>query len=86
MGRIQSRGEPCEARRRFAEAVTVLFDEMALTIGDDSSGEERLVSLGEDALGRLLVVVYVVVDDGVTRLISARPATRRERSQYEGAG
>jgi uncharacterized protein len=69
----------------FADAATVLFDEMALTISDDSSGQTRLVSLGEDALGRLLVVVYVLESDGVARLISARPATRRERRQYEGA-
>lgn len=42
----------------FADAAAVLLDDMALTIVDDSVDEEdRLVTLGTDALGRLLVVV-----------------------------
>jgi uncharacterized DUF497 family protein len=56
---------------------------MALTIVDDSVGEEnRFVTLGTDALGRLLVVVYTWRGD-VMRLISARPATIGERRHYE---
>lgn len=69
----------------FADAGTVLHDEHAITIPDDSSGEEdRFVTLGMDALGRVLVVIYTWRGD-VPRLISARKATRRERRQYEGA-
>ena len=67
----------------FADAETALRDEQALTRPDDDPEGERFVTLGTDALGRLLVVVYQWRDDDV-RLISARKATRSERRQYEG--
>ena len=66
----------------FADAATVLSDELALTRPDDDPDEERFLTLGIDALGRLLVVVYTWRDDEV-RLISARRATPSERKQYE---
>jgi len=67
----------------FADAAAVLLDDMALTILDDSVDEEdRFVTLGVDALGRLLVVVYTWRRD-ILRLISARPATTGERRRYE---
>ncbi len=67
----------------FADAATVFLDELAVTIPDDGSEEERFISVGADALGRLLVVVYTWRGENI-RLISARRATRREREQYEG--
>ncbi len=67
----------------FADAVTVLSDEMALTLGDAHPTEERYVTLGMDALGRVLVVAYTWRGDDV-RIISARKANRSERRQYEG--
>jgi len=67
----------------FADAETALRDEMALTMPEDDPEGERFVTLGMDALGRLLVVVYEWRDDDV-RLISARAAGRSERRQYEG--
>ena len=68
----------------FADAATVLFDDLAITIRDDSiDEEERFVTVGMDALGRHLVVVYTWRAE-VVRLISARQATRRERRRYEG--
>ncbi|HEU4430896.1 MAG TPA: BrnT family toxin [Myxococcota bacterium] len=67
----------------FADAETALRDEMAMTIPDEDPEGERFVTLGTDALGRLLVVVYEWRDDDV-RLISARKASRSERRQYEG--
>jgi hypothetical protein len=68
----------------FADAATALEDESALTVGDASSAEEeRWITLGMDALGRLLVVVYAW-RGGQIRLISARQATPREWRQYEG--
>ena len=68
---------------RFADAVTALEDDSALTIRDLSSeDEERWVTMGLDASGRLLVVVYTWRGERV-RLISARQATRHERRQYE---
>jgi uncharacterized DUF497 family protein len=66
----------------FADAATVLEDEAALTMPDDDPDEERCVTLGMDAPGRVLVVVYTWRDDQV-RLISARKASRSERRQYE---
>jgi uncharacterized protein len=67
---------------RFAEAVTVLEDQAALSMPDDSSDEERFVAVGMDSRARILVMVYAVRGDRI-RVISARKATRRERSQYE---
>jgi uncharacterized protein len=69
----------------FADAVASLEDEGALTMRDPfSAEEERWVTMGLDALGRVLVVVYTWRGDGV-RLISARKATARERRRYEEA-
>jgi hypothetical protein len=67
----------------FADAATVLADEAALTVSEDVPEEERWVTMGMDALGRILVVVYTWREDQV-RLISARKASRSERRQYEG--
>jgi uncharacterized DUF497 family protein len=68
---------------RFADPVTVLEDDLALTMRDPSSDEEeRWITLGRNSLGRLIVVIYTWRRDNV-RLISARPATAREKSQYE---
>jgi uncharacterized protein len=68
---------------RFADAVTVLEDDLALTMRDPSSDEEeRWITLGKNSLGRVIVVVYTWRKDNV-RLISARSATAREKSQYE---
>jgi uncharacterized DUF497 family protein len=66
----------------FADAVTVLDDEMALTRSEDSPGEDRSVTVGVDALGRLLVVVYTWRGEEI-RVISARRATPAERRVYE---
>jgi hypothetical protein len=68
----------------FAEAVAVLGDEFALTREDpDSEGEQRFVTLGANAEGQLLVVVYTYRDPDVTRLISAWKANKTQRTQYE---
>lgn len=67
----------------FADAATALHDEMAITVPDDDPSEERFVTLASDALGRVLVVAYTWRGSRI-RLISARSATRKERSQYEG--
>jgi hypothetical protein len=67
----------------FADAVSALEDDRALTIRDSTSEEEeRWVTLGMDALGRLLTVVWTYRGENV-RIISARRATPRERRQYE---
>ncbi len=67
---------------QFADAVSVLEDDMALTVRDlNSEEEERWITLGMDALGRMLAVAYTWRGDSA-RIISARRATARERWQY----
>jgi len=68
----------------FADAATVFSDAFALTAADDGADEERFVTLGMDAFGRLLVVVYTWRGEQRIRIISARKATRHERLHYEG--
>ncbi|MBO3464113.1 BrnT family toxin [Aetokthonos hydrillicola Thurmond2011] len=68
----------------FDEAKSVFNDPLFITFADPehSIGERRFIILGESAQGRLLVVAYTE-RNSVTRLISARVATRRERRVYE---
>jgi uncharacterized protein len=63
-------------RRRFS------YDDRGITLEDERSDAERLVTLGMDALGRVLVVVYTWRGERV-RLTSACRATPRERRSYE---
>jgi hypothetical protein len=68
---------------RFSDAEAVLFDPNALSFEDTTAqGEQRFVVIGMDHLWRLLVVVYTDRGNRI-RLISARPATRSERRDYE---
>ena len=66
----------------FADAVAVFEDERAITIVDEYPDEDRFVTLGIDAFGRVLVVVYTYRDETI-RIISARKATAIERQQYQ---
>lgn len=67
----------------FADAATILHDEQAITVREDEEDEERYATVGMDALGNVLVVVYTWRNDK-PRLISARKATPQERKQYGG--
>jgi uncharacterized protein len=73
----------------FELAATVFQDRRALTIHDSahSAREERWITLGLSADGRLLVVVHTWREDdpgsASVRIISARSATKREQQQYE---
>jgi uncharacterized protein len=66
---------------RFADAVPVFEDDEAVTLRDDSEGEERWITIGMDAFGRVLLVVYAWRDEDI-RVISARAATQGESQQY----
>jgi uncharacterized DUF497 family protein len=67
----------------FADAVGVFEDEWAFALEQQEvAGESRSVILGMDFLGRIVVVVSTYRGDDI-RLISARPATPRERTHYE---
>lgn len=67
------------------EAEEVFFDFSLVDDDEKHSGDEfrrRLIGKTDD--GRILTVVFVV-RAGKLRVISARPADRRERSNYEKA-
>ena len=69
-------------RVSFAHAEQSLRDEQAITVADpDSEGEPRFVTLGMDALGRILVVVHTPRGDRI-RIISARKASPGETENY----
>ena len=40
----------------FADAVSVFSDDLAVTVSDERFEEERFITIGIDALGRVLVV------------------------------
>jgi uncharacterized DUF497 family protein len=68
----------------FHEAATVFKDPLSWTFPDPdhSDGEYRWLTIGLSAEGKVIVVSHTDRGRG-TRLISARPATRRERRDYE---
>jgi uncharacterized protein len=67
----------------LADAEPVFYDDRALTREDaDASGEARFVTVGTDALGRILTVCWTERSQAI-RLISARLATQAERKNYE---
>ena len=70
----------------FEEAATVFGDPVSITIPDPahSQTETRFIILGRSHQGRLLVVIHTERGDSI-RIISARPASRRERKNYEQA-
>ena len=67
----------------FADAVTVLEDERAITISEDYPDEERFITIGMDSFGRILVIVYTWRGIRIG-MISARKATAKETRQYKG--
>jgi uncharacterized protein len=70
----------------FGHAEQVLRDPFALTIEDPDEAEElRFVTIGTDALGRILVVVHTTRGER-TRLISARRASKSETERYHAKG
>lgn len=73
----------------FEEAATVFLDPEMLTLydPDHSDDEDRWISLGISASGRLLVVSHTYLqesnDSAVIRIISGRKAVPREIRQYQ---
>lgn len=68
----------------FEEASTIFVDPLSLTIPDPAHSieEDRFITIGISANGKLLVVVHTDRGD-IIRIISARKATRNETKQYE---
>lgn len=88
---MQFEWDPEKAKRNlkkhgvsFDEAVTVFYDPLSVTFDDPdhSLSENRLVTIGYSARGRLLVVSHT--ERGIAvRIISARLARRHERRRHE---
>jgi uncharacterized protein len=68
----------------FEEAATVFGDPLALTFADPdhSISEARFVTIGQSRQDLLLIVAHIERGQMI-RIISARRATRQERTIYE---
>ncbi len=69
----------------FEVAVEAFEDELGLLLPDEahSDDEERTILIGQIGGGVVVTVVFTRVGDTV-RIISARPASARERRDYHG--
>ena len=72
---------------KLEDAITAFDDPWALTTADEGHSfpsEEREWLIGESDGARILVVVFTRrgPEGGIYRIISARPAGRREREGY----
>jgi uncharacterized DUF497 family protein len=66
----------------FEEAVTAFADPLGIIVDDDVH-PERAILLGMSQSARILFTVFIERDEAVTRIISARLASRPERRRYE---
>ena len=66
-----------EARTVFENPLAVIFDDVS-----HSESEDREIIIGHSSQNRLLLVCFTERASAV-RIISARTATRRERTDYE---
>ena len=67
----------------FDEAVYVFLDPLVRYTDASVEDETRDAAIGQDAWNRLLLVVYVLREDDVIRLVSARQAGGKEKREYE---
>lgn len=67
----------------FEEAITVLGNLGTITFDSPHRSEKRLLSIGLSSVHKLLLVVFCKRDEDTIRIISARPASRKERKVYE---
>jgi uncharacterized DUF497 family protein len=69
----------------FEEASTVFSDPLAYIFDDEEHSEEeaREIIIGHSANNRLLLTCFVERAEDVIRIFSARPATKKERKDYE---
>jgi uncharacterized DUF497 family protein len=66
----------------FKEAATVFADPLAALVQDPVHAE-RAILIGQSAERRVLVTVFVELDEDTIRIVSARRATSHERRRYE---
>jgi len=71
----------------FELAARVFFDPLHVSVQDRiEDGEVRWQTVGQVGGTMIVVVAHAVVEDEVVeviRIVSARPATRKERKRYE---
>ncbi|HZY61497.1 MAG TPA: BrnT family toxin [Edaphobacter sp.] len=67
----------------FEQASTVFFDPFAVLVDATSNDDQREAIIGLTEEMDALYVVHILRQDDVIRIISARPATRQERSEHE---
>lgn len=68
----------------FHIAVECFFDPFLKYLDDEIRDDEvREKFIGMTKNSHLLIVVYTIREGDIFRLISARPATKRERKDYE---
>jgi len=70
----------------FERACEVFFDPFVHLLDATPEDEAREAALGLTEDWTLLFVVYVVRERSVTRIVSARRATRAQRREYEDNG
>jgi len=68
----------------FVDTFAVFEDPNAVTSDEFRCDEQRYVTIGMDAFGRILVVVVYTWREDKIRIISARKAVRYEVKQYGG--
>ena len=69
----------------FEEAGTVFSDPLAFIFDDEdhSSDERREIIIGHSRSGRVVIVCFTEKAEGLIRIVSARPATKKEWENYE---
>lgn len=67
----------------FEQAAEAFFDPFLKLMDASRNEEARDAILGMDTRWNLLFVVHIELEDEAIRIISARKATRKERTSYE---
>ncbi len=67
----------------FQQAASAFFDPFLKVVDASRNNEARDAIIGMDASWVLLFVVHIEFEDNIIRIISARKATRQERTYYE---
>ena len=67
----------------FEQAAEAFFDPFLKGVDASRNDEARDAIIGMDICWNLLFVVHIELEEDAIRLISARKATRKERTYYE---
>ncbi len=83
---VKAETNPKKHQVSFEEASTVFDDPLFITFldVDHSVDEERYITIGLSKANRLLLIAHTE-RQGITRIVSARKATKNERRFYEEA-